>query len=147
MHLVYWDAKKREKQNIYHQIDYLLHTNFNILYCSTTIIQFCEGRNWKLDMFLWYMIVTQFSFFSLLPILLNLRKSEQTFQQCKYNNNILASIQFPIVYTVSKVGKVGILFVSSGLHLNRTTIKTTSIYLSVIYSSLSATCNLCLELK
>ena len=77
----------------------------------------------------------------------NLRKFEQTFQQCKYNNNNLASIQFRIVYSVSKVRTVGKLFVSSGLHLNRTTIKTTSIYLSVIYSSLSATCNLCLELK
>ena len=53
MHLMYWNAKKREKQNIYHQIDYLLHTNFNILYCCTTIIQFCEGRNEKT----WYVFV------------------------------------------------------------------------------------------
>ena len=38
----------------------------------------------------------------LVPDQLNLRKSEQTFQQCKYNNNNLASIQFHIVYSMSK---------------------------------------------
>ena len=58
-------------------------------------------------------------FRELIPDQLNLRKSEQTFQQCKYNNNILASIQFHIVY--SKQERTwkkfwGKLFVSSGLH-------------------------------
>ena len=61
----------------------------------------------------------------------NLRKFEQTFQQCKYNNNNLASIQFRIVYSVSKVRTVGKLFVSSGLHLNRITKTTTSIHQSI----------------
>ena len=90
------------------------------------------GKNKKHNMFcVIYDPNFIFTFIILFPIRQNLRKSEQTFQQCKYNDNILASIQFRIVYTVSKVGILGILFVSSGLHLNRSTITTTSIYPSV----------------
>ena len=122
-----------QKQNIYHQIDYLLHINFNIPYCNTTIIQFCDGKNKKAVGVVCVIYDRNSICIFIVPILdrQNLRKFEQTFQQCKYNNNNLASIQFRIVYSVSKVRTVGKLFVSSGLHLNRITKTTTSIHLSI----------------